>query len=301
MSTQAYGSRTGVQVVGSAPPPDAARVAAIRDGIDIHDPVAAETFGEAARVDVENALARLADAGGAELADCADMLNQAEARLQALSPSALETRRGLAGLFDSRGRRLQGFRGAFQAAQSALADIGADLSRRAQAATGGVEAIDGLHADLQARVLELDALIAAGLSRLAATPRVVLNDGADGTAPPPSAADIMEARLGQLADLRNAAVRRLPLARMMQNAGRTVPSRLAAAEAAFTAWKDHWTQELGLEGRRPRRVRPDVTGLTQSRDAVLKDISQCRAALAAANARQAEIEARRKALSRPAD
>ena len=89
---------------GHTPAPDAARVEAIHEA---YDEAGAATFAEPARAAaVERIEAALAAARAGDLAGAEAQLARARSVLKGLNPAALQPRRGLAGLFDSHGKRL---------------------------------------------------------------------------------------------------------------------------------------------------------------------------------------------------
>ncbi|RZJ75926.1 MAG: hypothetical protein EON88_36485, partial [Brevundimonas sp.] len=103
------------------PAPDRARADALRETLDAEP---ADRFGEAARTALVAAADRLvAEARSRDLGDCQDLLLHVRALLDAMDPRQLQTRGGLAGLFDSRGRRLKLFRRKFEATANSLLDV----------------------------------------------------------------------------------------------------------------------------------------------------------------------------------
>ena len=97
---------------GHAPAPDAARIDAIDAG---YDEAGADAFAEPARAAAVDRIERaLAAARTGDLTEAAAQLTHARSVLEGLNPAALEPRRGLAGLFDSRGRRLKAFRQVYE-------------------------------------------------------------------------------------------------------------------------------------------------------------------------------------------
>lgn len=107
-------------------------------------------------------------------------------------------------------------------------------------------------------------------------------------------------RLAVLVASRNAALRQLPLARVVQNAGWRTPERLKATTAALAEWRETWKADLGLQGRRPRKVRPDVVGLRETRDRATAALDAAQAEVAAARERRAEAVARMEAAAEQA-
>lgn len=119
----------------------------------------------------------------------------------------------------------------------------------------------------------------------------------------PEADDDREAlarRLAVLVASRNAALRQLPLARVVQNAGWRAPERLAATAATLTDWREAWKAGLGLQGRRPGKMRPDVLGLKETRDRTTAALDAARAEINAARVRRAEAVTRMEAAAEQA-
>lgn len=119
----------------------------------------------------------------------------------------------------------------------------------------------------------------------------------------PEADDDREAlarRLAVLVASRNAALRQLPLARVVQNAGWRAPERLAATAATLTDWREAWKAGLGLQGRRPGKMRPDVLGLRETRDRTTAALDATRAEITAARVRRAEAVTRMEAAAEQA-
>lgn len=119
----------------------------------------------------------------------------------------------------------------------------------------------------------------------------------------PEADDDREAlarRLAVLVASRNAALRQLPLARVVQNAGWRAPERLAATAATLTDWREAWKAGLGLQGRRPGKMRPDVLGLRETRDRTTAALDAARAEITAARVRRGEAVTRMEAAAEQA-
>lgn len=269
--------------LGNAPEPDAARVA----GIDAAwDDAHAHAFAEPARtVAVERIERALAAARSGALAEAATRLDETRAFLAGLDPGALEPRRGLAGLFDSRSKRLKRFREAWRRVVAALTDAVADLSGRIEGADRRSSALDGFWAEIRDAVTELDAHLAVAARRLTGLAP------AEDAGPHP-----LEARRATLDACRAAALQSLPLIRAAQNADARAAGTLKACVEGVTAWRADWQGALGLAGKRPKKVRPDPASLIRSRDDLLERIDRARAELTAARARHAEVEGRMTAL-----
>lgn len=314
------------------PAPDPGRVAAIRNSLDVNDPAELAAFGDRARREVTASVDRLlAEVRTGDLVEASVVLGHARDELALLDPAALEPRRGLAGLFDSRGRRLKRLRAAFRRAEPALEAFAADLGERGQSLRRRSEALDTLHAQTRAFILELDAYLEAGRARLpeasreapepepvpvpqAAEPATAdaadappaTGAGADaetpaperpaevGPLPPPllSPYERLEARLAAMGAVRAAALRQLALVRMAQNADLPAVARLATAGEAVARWRADWTEGLGLQARRPRRIRADATRLASEKVALEGVLTGIEQSLAGARARRAEAAER---------
>jgi hypothetical protein len=272
------------RVTGGAPVPDPARVAELAAELDAGLP---EAFAEPARAAALERLERaLATVRTGDLTEALAQLTHARTVLQALAPAALEPRKGLAGLFDSRGRRLKTFRARFAAATTGLADVGQDLSARIEGVTRRNGALDRVWSELREAIGDLDAHLGAVFARL--TP---VN--------PTDTASPLQARGAALTACRDAALAALPRLRGVQNTDARLVESLALCRAGITAWHDDWKDGLGLAGRRPKRVRPDQTRLARTRDDLLNRIAAAVAELDTARSRRVEIAARIEALRRP--
>ena len=265
--------------VGSAPAPDAARVDQIDASYDAHT---AQAFGEPARATavggVEQAIAaaRAGDPGGIAAA-----LADARGRVEALRPQALEPRRGLAGLFDSRGKRLKRLREAFHDTTSRLTDGAAAVGTAVDGAARRSGALDAVWNELRAAVTDLDAHIAVAARRLTGHA-----SAEDDTAHP------LQGRTETLDACRAAALQSLSLIRGAQNADARTMEALQLCTDGLAAWREDWRDALGLSGKRPRRIRPDQDRLTRSRDQALSRIDRTLGELASLAARRADVERR---------
>lgn len=269
--------------LGNAPAPDPARVEALQAACE-GDSVA--TFGEAAHAAAVDRIDRaLAAARAGDLTGVADDLARARALIEGLQPRGLEPRRGLAGLFDSRGKRLKRFRESWRAAAAGLTDSAAALTRGIEIATRRSGALDAMWSEIRDAVADLDAHLAAAARRL--TGQASAGDGA---------AHPLEARKAALDACRAAALQALPLIRGAQNADARTSEALGTCGGALTAWRDDWRDALGLAGKRPRRVRPDRERLAQGRDKALARIDRALAELKAVTARRGDVESRLAAL-----
>ncbi|OYX33301.1 MAG: hypothetical protein B7Z01_09360 [Brevundimonas subvibrioides] len=354
-----------------SPPTASDRIVAIRAAM-ADDAEAGAAFAESVLVPVEAALERLdAISGSAPHAEAAALLTHVRDRVTGLDAARLEPRRGLAGLFDSRGKRLKAFRAAYLAAAETAASGAADLADRGGAIVRRGNDLEALWTQLRAGLTDLDDHVAAGRGWLAdravqqqaspvppeaaaafedasdtpagaetapaeaemdpveaqadaearfqppsrdmetqAAPGDIHAPGAEKEQPPVSVSEAAEAhpesdpaavaalphplegRLETLARLRARTIAALPRIRALQNADHTVPAALAAAREGIEAWSADWREALGLAGKRPRKVRPDGTRLVESRDALVADLSTAERAVAAAQARLAELTPR---------
>lgn len=260
--------------------PDPARMAALRATLD----GGGGDFGAALRTAVEDGRARLARAAVSDdLAACAGLIARLRADVTALAPAALTPRRGLAGLFDSRGRRLKRFRAAFRGRTEGMAAIVDDLRARL--------------GRLGQRHPELEALWGDGraaLSEAAAHGAALETWLADRTGPAETDAAVTSLRDHAVA-LRDAARRtldRLPLTRALQNADAHVLDGAASIADAADDWRAAWTAGLGLDTRRPRRARPDPQDLEAHTVRLTGALDAADRALAEGRRRRAEIAAR---------
>lgn len=265
---------------GSAPAPDAARVAQIHASYDAD---AAHAFGEPARATALDGIERAvvasrAGALGGEATTIADL----RARVEALRPQALEPRRGLAGLFDRRARRLRSFREAFQDTAAYLADRGTALGATVDGVGRRSVALDAIWSELRDAVADLDAHVAA-IPLCLTGPGVVAADGS----PHP-----LQARTESLDACRAAALQALALIRSAQNADARTSASLKHCTDGLASWRDDWRDALGLSGKRPRRIRPDKDRLAKSRDLALAGIDRTLGELATLGVRRGEVERR---------
>lgn len=265
--------------LGIAPAPDPARL----DAIDAAwDEGGIDAFAEPARVAAVERLERaLAAARTGDLTEAHAQLTHARSLLTALDPAALQPRRGLLGLFDSRGRRLKRFRLAYQSAARSLGDVAADLAARIDAGARRSDGLDGAWTALREAVAELDAWLAAAAHR------------------PSVEGDALDARRSTLEAARLAALRGLPLIRGVQNADLRALGALGPCVESVAAWRDDWKDALGLSGRRPKKVRPDRERLLRLRDDLIARIDGALAELAAARPRRADVENRLAELRKP--
>jgi hypothetical protein len=171
-----------------SPPTAPDRIAAIRAAMT-DDAEAGATFAEPVRGSVGAALERLdAIVGSAPHAEAAALLQHLRDRISGLDPARLEPRRGLSGLFDSRGKRLKAFRAAYLSAADAAASGAAELVDRGSAIARRSEDLNALWTELRAGVSDLDDHLDAGRAWL-----VQRNATASAPLPPEAAAAFEDA------------------------------------------------------------------------------------------------------------
>ena len=260
---------------GGAPAPDPSRVAELAAAL-----APSPDFAAAEESLANEALSRLAQAAKTRGQDCADLLADIRSRLSRLSPQGLVPRRGLAGLFDGRGKRLKAFRTAFNGGSAALANALAGLGERAETGAGRTVDLDSLAHDLRAAVSALAEQVAAARERLAQAA-----SGDEGIEAFRARTEVLEARLA-------ATVRALPLVRALQNADARTRDALTGAPKAIEAWQADWKTQLGLDGKRPRRVRPAPEALSPARDKIEIALARIETEQAAAAQRRQEIARR---------
>ena len=148
---------------GGAPKPDPERVATIRYTL-VDEPETCAAFGEGARATLASLNDRaLAEIHAGDLSECGMLLDQIRDRVAGLDPAGLEPR----GLFDSRGRRLKGFRTAYAAAAAAATQSAAQIGDRAGALARKETALETLWSETRDAITEIDAHIAAARGWLA--------------------------------------------------------------------------------------------------------------------------------------
>ena len=271
---------------GNWPAPDAARVAEIDAA---WDDAQVDAFAEPARVAAVERIERaLAAARTGDLTEASAQLTHARSVLESLDPGALEPRRGLAGLFDSRGGRLKRFREAWSRAAAGLAETAKELSGRVEGAGQRSGALDKAWTEIRDALADLDAHLAAAAGRLAG------HAPNEGDAPHP-----LVARRATLDACRAAALQSLPLIRSAQNADARAADALKACADGLAAWRDDWTEALGLSGKRPKSVRPDRERMARVHDGLRARLVRALAELTASRTRRAEVEARMAELRRP--
>ena len=272
--------------LGNAPAPDAARVA----GIDAAwDETQVDAFAEPSRLAAVERIERaLAAARTGDLTEASAQLTHARSVLEGLDPNALEPRRGLSGLFDSRGGRLKRFRETWGRAAAGLTETAKELSGRVEGAGQRSGALDTAWTEIRDAMVDLDAHLAAAAGRQAGhTPT-------EGDAPHPLAA-----RRATLENCRAATLQSLPLIRSAQNADARAAEALKACADGLASWREDWKDALGLNAKRPKTVRPDRERMGKVRADLKARIDRALAELTASRSRRAEVEARMADLRRP--
>lgn len=266
-------------------PVDPARVEAVRAGL-----TPAADFGDEALKAVRSCIERIAaDARSGELTECSALLSHLRTRLDGLDPKDLVPRDGIAGWFDGHGKRLKRFRDAFADAGRAVADSGRDLAERMAAVERRHGVLEQLIDDSRRAVEELNAHVAAARAWLADHPAPAAPD--EGEAPADPNADF-RGRVEHLSATALAAVRQLPLVRGLQNAEGRALDQLKAAVDGLDRWRKGWLAGLGLDGRKPRRIRPDAVALWRDREAAAGALKAAEAELAECRKRRSDIERR---------
>ena len=156
-----------INPTGGAPKPDPARVAAIHYTI-VDEAETCATFGESARATLASLNDRtLAETRSGDLGECRLLLDHIRDRVAALDPARLVPRGGLAGLFDSRAKRLKAFRAGYASTASAVSQSAADIGDRAGALARKGATLETLWSDTRDAITDLDAHIAAAKGWLA--------------------------------------------------------------------------------------------------------------------------------------
>ena len=264
---------------GNAPAPDAAQVEAIHDAYQSDQ---AHAFAEPARAAAVEKIERaLALARTGDLTEAHAQLTHARSVLEGLRPEALEPRRGLAGLFDSRKRRLKAFRAAYTRAAASVDDVARDLTGWVEGVARRTGGLDTVWTEVRDAVVDLDVHLAAAARRLTG------HAPADGEPPHPLAE-----RKASLDACRAAALASLPLVRGAQTTDARFADAMRTCAEGAAAWRDDWKDALGLSGRKPKKVRPDGERLLRLRDDLLARIDRALKELAASRARRADVEGR---------
>lgn len=267
----------------AAPAADAARVAAIRNNLDLKDKGSIETFGERARREVVASVDRLvSEVRTRDLIEAGEILRHAIETVGDLDPARLKPS-GLSAMFGGRGSRLSWFRGRFEAASRSLEDLADDLKERADRVERKTQALNNLHEQARTFILELDAYLEAGRARHAEVGQGASEKQVEG-------AERLVKRLTDLRASRATAIEELPLVRIIQNVDTPLADIMNGAIAAMTRWRDDWSDRLGVKLDKRMRIRPDEVGLAQSKAQLIDALKAADAALAEARARRAEAE-----------
>lgn len=264
---------------GNAPAPDAAQVEAIHDAYQSDQ---AHAFAEPARAAAVDKIERALDlARNGDLTEAHAQLTHARSVLEGLRPEALEPRRGLAGLFDSRKGRLKQFRAAYARAAASVDDVARDLTGWIEGAARRAAGLEGVWGEVRDAVVDLDAHLAAAARRLT-------SHALTEAEPPHPLSD----RKASLDACRAATLASLPLVRNAQTTDARFADAMKACTEGVVAWREDWRDALGLAGRKPKKVIPDRARLLTLRDELLARIDRALKELAASRARRADVEGR---------
>ncbi|MBL0948618.1 toxic anion resistance protein [Brevundimonas sp.] len=239
-------------------------------------------YGERSRQSVRDCLDLvLAEARTGDLTEAGARLDHLIACVESLHPRELEPRRGLAGLFDSRNSRLKRFRSAFQAAGRTVKDTLAEIEERLKGVETRGASLNGALDALREGVREIHGHVRVGLAAAGVAP--VVKEGEDRPDDPHQA---LRTRIDDLDAHRASGVAALPYARAIQNADAWAADAIRRAAPALNAWQEDWTARLGLDRKRPRKVRPDISELQALRDRLLATLTRIKADLAQAQERR---------------
>lgn len=242
----------------------------------------AAAYGERSRQAVRDCLDRvLAEARTGDLTEATARLDHLIACVEVLRPRELEPRRGLAGLFDSRNGRLKRFRSAFQAANRTVKDTLTEIEERLKGVETRGASLESALDSLKDGVREINGHVRVGLAALAPPPVA-----AEGEHAPVDSHQALRGRMRDLDRLRTSGVAALPCARAIQNADAWAADAIRRATPALNAWQDDWTARLGLDRKRPRRVRPDIAELDALRDKLLATLTRIKADVTQAHDRR---------------
>ncbi len=267
----------------AAPPADAARVAAIRNSLDLKDKSSVETFGERARREVVASADRLvSEIRSRDVTEAGEIIRHAIETVSELDPSRL-TPTGLGAMFGGRKARLSWFRGRFESVGHALDDLAADLKERAERVERRTQSLNNLHEQARTFILELDAYIEAGHGRHSEVGQAPNDKLAEGV-------ERLDRRVADLAGARLAAVEELPLVRIIQNIDAPLSETMNGALEAMSRWRADWTDRLGINLDKRMRIRPDEVGLAQSKASLIEALRAADARLTEAKTRRSETE-----------
>jgi hypothetical protein len=211
--------------------------------------------------------------------------------IEGLRPRELEPRSGLAGLFDSRNGRLKRFRAAFQATSRTVRDTLAEIEERLKGVETRGASLNGALDALREGVREINGHVQVGRAALAPPP--VAAEGEDRPADPHQS---LRARLDDLDSHRASGLTALPCARAIQNADAWAADAVRRAAPALHAWQEDWTVRLGLDRKRPRKVRPDISELEALRSRLLATLTRIKGDVTQAGDRRKAQVARLEAL-----
>ncbi|HYF23294.1 MAG TPA: toxic anion resistance protein [Caulobacteraceae bacterium] len=284
-----------VQGIAAMPAADASRVAAVKNSLNLRDGADIDSFGERAKREVSASVERLlAEVRTRDLIEAREILRHVVEAAEPLDPAPLQAK----GLFSGAKGKAERLRTRFVAADATLEGLSEDLNERIARLQRKADSLNALHEQSKTFILELDAYLEAGRARLAearAAPVQELVDAAgettEGEPAPVKSADRLEARLRQLDIARTAAVRQLPLVRVVQNVDAPLADRLGAAVKAIAAWRKDWSELLGLTaGRKGKRIRPDAVALADTKAKLLSALAAPEAAIAEGLARRSQTE-----------
>ena len=246
----------------------------------------ASAYGERSRKTVRDCLDRVvAEARTGDLTEASARLDHLLSCIEGLRPSDLVPRRGLAGLFDSRNGRLKRFRTAFREATRSVKDTVAEIEERVSGVETRGLSLESALAALRDGVREINGHVRVGLAALAPPP-----EAAEGEEAPVDPHKDLRGRMVDLDRHRTSGISALPCVRAIQNADAWAADAIRRAAPAINAWQEDWTARLGLDRKRPRKVRPDVTELDAARDQLLAILTRIKADVAAArDRRQAQV------------
>lgn len=161
------GMAGAITPTGGAPRPDPERVATIRYTL-VDEPETCAAFAEPIRARLAALNERVVtEAQDSDLNAASLLLDHVRDRVGGLNPAQLEPRKGLAGLFDSRSKRLKAFRGTYTSAAAEIANSATELSDRTGALARRSASLEGLWGETREAITELDAHIAAARGWLA--------------------------------------------------------------------------------------------------------------------------------------
>jgi uncharacterized protein YaaN involved in tellurite resistance len=267
----------------AAPPADAARVAAIRNSLDLKDKGSIDSFGERARREVVASAERLvSEVRTRDLIEAGEIIRHAIETVGELEPARL-TPTGMAAMFGGRRQRLGWFRGRFETVGHVIDDLASDLKERADRIERKTQALNHLHEQARTFILELDAYIEAGRGRRAEMGQGASEKQLEG-------AERLGHRVEDLSAGRAAAIEELPLVRIVQNIDAPLGETMNGALDALSRWRSDWSDRLGLKLEKRARVRPDEHGMAHAKAELIEALKAADRTLAEARARRSETE-----------